>query len=311
ENIVYALDSASGAIVWERKFPPTVEPSQPASGSCPNNVNATPVIDRQAGIFYFLSNDGTLRGLALADGEDRMAPSDFVTPYSHNGSLNLINGVIYTPSSRGCGAVVSSIMGMDVRNPNHAFFRFFPSTGKASGPWGRGGVVLSPAGIVAQTADGAYDPAGGRFGNSFVGLTEDLRLNDSYTPANEHYLNVKDFDLGSASPVVFDFEKWTLVAGAAKEGAIYLLDSLNLGGADHRAPLYLSPRYGNDALTFGFAGVWGSLSTFIDARGERWVLVPMYGPPAKDTAPSFSLTDGAVVNGSIMAFKVKVQDGKP
>jgi outer membrane protein assembly factor BamB len=311
ENNVYALDSDNGVVVWERQFPSKIEPSQPASGACPNNLNATPVIDRQSGILYFLSNDGKLRGLALADGEDRMAPSEIVTPYSRNWSLNLIDGIVYTSSSRGCGAAVSSITGMDVRSPNHPVYRFFPSTGKASGPWGRGGVVLSPAGIVAQTADGAYDPAGGRFGNSFVGLARDLRLIDSYTPANEGYLNSKDFDLGSASPVVFDFEKWTLVAGAAKEGAVYLLDSLDLGGAGHRTPLYLSPRYGNDALLFGFNGVWGSLSTFVDAQGERWVLVPMLGPPAKDTAPSFGITDGPVVNGSIMAFKVKVQDGKP
>ncbi len=180
ENNVYGLDADSGAVIWERKYPSKIEPSQPANGTCPNNVNATPVIDRQSGVLYFLSNDGKLRGLALADGEERMAPAEFVAPYSRNWSLNLVDGVVYTSSSRGCSGAISSIMGMDVRDPSHTIHRFFPSTGKASGPWGRGGVVLGPAGIVAQTADGAYDPAGGRFGNTFVGLTPDLRLNDSH-----------------------------------------------------------------------------------------------------------------------------------
>ncbi|MEP6537612.1 MAG: PQQ-binding-like beta-propeller repeat protein [Bryobacteraceae bacterium] len=311
ENNVYALDANTGAQFWERKFPTDVKPPQPASGMCPNNLNATPVIDKQNGIIYVLMNDGKLRGLGLADGDDRMAPTDFTAPYSRNWSLNLMNGMVYTSSSRGCGGAISVISAMDVTRPSHAVARFYPSTGKASGPWGRGGIVHTPTGVVAQTADGVYDPASGRFGNTFVGLTKDLRLNDSYTPANYDYLNSKDFDLGSASPTVFSFGKWTLVAGAAKEGVVYLLDAANLGGANHQTPLYVSPRYGNDALLFGFNGVWGALSTWVDAKGERWVLVPMSGPPAKDTAPSFKYSYGPVLNGSVMAFQVKVQKGKP
>jgi hypothetical protein len=165
--------------------------------------------------------------------------------------------------------------------------------------------------VIAQTADGAYDPASGRFGNTFLGFTKDLRLTDSYTPANQDYLNRKDFDLGSASPTVFPFERWTLVAAAAREGVVYLLDAANLGGDDHRTPLYMSPRFGNDALTFGFNGVWGSLSNFADAKGRRWVLVPMSGPPAKKSASTFRMSNGTVVNGSIMAFEVKADKGKP
>ncbi len=311
ENNLYALDAETGAPLWERKFPNTMKPAQPASGNCPNNLNANPVVDKQSGIIYVLTNDGRLRGLGLADGDDRMPPSDFVTPYSRNWSLNLIDGLIYTSSSRGCGGAISSIAAIDVTKPNHPVMKFYPSTGKASGPWGRGGIIRSPGGVVAQTADGAYDPASGRFGNTFVSLTKDLRLTDSYTPANWDYLNRKDFDLGSASPTVFQYEKWTLVAGAAKEGVVYLLDASDLGGLNHQTPLYVSPRYGNDALTFGFTGVWGSLSTWVDAKGQRWVLVPMEGPPAKDTIGSFKMSDGPVVNGNIMAFQVKTEKGKP
>ena len=112
--------------------------------------------------------------------------------------------------------------------------------------------------VVAQTADGAYDTAGGRFGNTILGLTRKLRLTDSYTPANWDYLNRKDFDLGVTSPTVFDFHRWTLVATAAKEGVIYLLDAQSLGGDNHMTPLYGSPRFGDDALLFGYNGVWGS-----------------------------------------------------
>jgi outer membrane protein assembly factor BamB len=311
ENNVYALDADTGATVWARKFPNTIKPVQPANGACPNNLNATPVIDKQSGILYVPMNDGKLRGLGLADGDDRIAPAEFVTPYSRNWSLNLVDGVIYTSSSRGCGGAISGIFAIDVRSPNHPVSRFFTSAGKAAGPWGRGGIVHSPFGVIAQTADGPYDPASGRFGDSILSLARDLRLMDSFTPANEDELDRKDFDLGAASPTVFPFQKWTLIAAASKEGVVYLLDAKSPGGPDHRIPIYTSPRYGNDSRTFGFNGVWGSVSTFEDAQGQRFLLVPMEGPPAKDTASVFNPDHGKVVNGSIMAFHVKVEQGKP
>lgn len=311
ENNVYALDADSGTEIWARKFPGAGKPPLPPSGNCPANLNATPVIDKEHSILYVLTNDGKLRGLGLSDGEDQMVATEFTSPYSRNWSLNLVDGMIYTSASRGCGDAISSISAMDVSKPGHPVVRFYPSTGKASGPWGRGGIVRIPTGMIAQTADGSYDPASGRFGNTFLGLTKDLRLTDSYTPANWDYLNRKDFDLGAASPTVFQFDKWTLVAAAAKEGVVYLLDAANLGGTNHQTPLYVSPRYGNDDLTFGYNGVWGSLSTWVDASGQRWLLVPMQGPPAKDTVSQFRLSDGKVVNGSVMAFRVKKENGKP
>jgi len=308
---VYAIDAATGALVWKREFPNQLKPGAPATGSCPNNLNATPVADKNAGLLYVLTNDGKLRTLGLADGDDRVAPAQFTEPYSRNWSLNLAGGYIYTSSSRGCGNAISSIEAIKVSDPARPITRFFQSTGKASGSWGRGGIVAGPSGVFAQTADGAYDPAAGRFGNSILEFTPDLRLIDSFTPANWEYLNRKDLDLGSASPVVFPFGDWTLVAAAAKEGVVYLLDAADLGGHDHHTPLYVSPRYGNDMVTFHYTGVWGAMSTFVDAKGDRWLLVPMQGPAAKATASGFPRSNGTVVNGSVMAFKVVLRGNRP
>ena len=135
----------------------------------------------------------------------------------------------------------------------------------------------------------ALDPASGRFGDTFLSFARDLRLADSYTPANEEELDRKDFDLGAASPQYFPFQRWTLVAGGAKEGVIYLMDAMNLGGPDHRKPLYVSPRFGDDARTFFFRQYWGSLSlsTFVK-MGNITYCNPIEGPPAKDQASAFS-----------------------
>ena len=62
----------------------------------------------------------------------------------HGWSLNLIDGMIYTSTARGCGSATSVISAIDVATPKHPVSKFYPSNGKASGPWGRGGIVRTP-----------------------------------------------------------------------------------------------------------------------------------------------------------------------
>ena len=102
DNTVYAINSETGEVAWQRRFPNTLTEPTRADYRCPNTQNATPVIDKEAGIIYVSMSDGKLRGLSLVDGKDRMPPADFTTPFARNWSLNLIDGVIYSPTARGC-----------------------------------------------------------------------------------------------------------------------------------------------------------------------------------------------------------------
>ena len=311
DNTLYAIDAAKGSVLWKRAYPNTAKPPVAPSGNCPNNMNATPVVDARGGVIYFLPNDGKLRGVSLSDGEDRFPATSIVPAYSRNFSLNLSEGRIFTSTTRGCGNAISEVVGIAVTGSEHPISHFYASTGKASGPWGRGGIVKSPFGWLVQTADGAYDPAGGRWGSSVVGLTNDGRVTDSFTPPNQEALDARDFDLGASSPVVFPFGDRTLVALAAKEGVIYLLDAKNLGGKDHRTALYTSARWSNDSMQFGMNGMWSVLSTYVDAQGKRWLLAPFSGPPAKDTVGLFKKSHGPSVNGQLMAFTVEGTGAKP
>lgn len=252
-----------------------------------------------------------LSRLSLSDGEDRFPATSIVPPYSRNFSLNLSEGRIFTSTARGCANAISEIVGISVKTPDHTISHFYTSPGKASGPWGRGGIVRTPFGWLAQTADGPYDPAAGRWGSSIVGLNMQGLVTDSFTPPNQEEIDARDFDLGSSSPVVFPFDDRTLVATAAKEGVIYLLDAKNLGGKDHRTSLYTSPRWSNDAMAFGMNGMWSVMSTFLDAQGKRWLLAPFYGPAAKDTAGLFPKSHGPTVNGELMAFTVEGTGARP
>ena len=311
DNTVYAIDSATGKVAWQRAFPNPLKPRAPATWLCSNSQNATPVVDKEAGIIYVSTSDGKLRGLNLADGADRMSAVDFTTPFARNWSLNLVDGIIYSSSARGCGDTIAHFTAIDVKDPAHRKVENFTSGGRPGGAWGRGGLVRGPRGMYTQTADGPYDPAGGIWGETVMYLNfKDLRLLDSYTPTNWKALNAKDQDLGSASPVVFPFEKWTLLASAAKESVITLLDDEDLGGQfDHHTPLYQTPRWGNDGLLLAGQGVWGALSTWQDGQGRRWLLLPMWGPPSKD-APAFQTSYGPAPEGSIMAFEVRLNDAK-
>jgi outer membrane protein assembly factor BamB len=322
DNAVYAIDSETGEVAWQRRFPNTLAAPTKADYRCPNTQNSTPVIDKVAGTIYVSMSDGKLRGLSLVDGEDRMQPAVFTSPFARNWSLNLIDGVIYSPTARGCADTPTRFTALDLKDPVRRTLDFFTSAGvppnsrnreDPSGAWGRGGLVLGPKGIYAQTADGPYDPASGQFGETVVAVSlKNFRLVDSYTPANWEYLNKKDLDIGSVSPVIFSFDKWTLVGSVGKESAIALLDANNLGGPDHHTPLYLSPRWGNDEEMLHDRGVWGSMATWHDSEGRRLLFMPMQGPRSK-AAPEFKYSYGNADQGSIMAFEVRMDadSGKP
>jgi outer membrane protein assembly factor BamB len=204
---------------------------------------------------------------------------------------------------------------MDVSDLAHPqLIRFYTSGNKYSGPWGRGGVARGTDGtVIAQTADGIYDPAAGDFGETVLKLApKATRLLDSFTPSNWQYLNAQDLDFGSASPDVFTFQNRTLVAVAGKEGVLYLLDGADLGGRpNHSTPLYKSPQLGNDAAEGRKPGqgVWGSITSYETPDRKRFLYVPMWGPPSKN-GPQFKSNGGPAPHGSIMAFQVTADGEK-
>lgn len=88
----------------------------------------------------------------------------------------MIDGVIYSPTARGCLNMQSHFTALDVRDPARHPLEYYTNTGITSGAWERGGLVKGPKGILAQTADGPYDPASGKFGNSVVTVFQKDRI---------------------------------------------------------------------------------------------------------------------------------------
>jgi len=317
DDTLTALDAGSGDIVWQKHFANPLKPLRPMVINCSNTEQATPTIDKAKAIIYFTTSDGKLRGAKLGDGAEAITPTDMVQPFSRNWSLNLVDNVVYTTTARGCGGSpaepveIGSVVAMDVSDPAHpAISRFYTSKGRPAGPWGASGVAWGPQGIYVSTADGPNNPGSGIYGDMVLAIRPHAwGLNDSFTPSHWRYVNARDLDFGSGGVILFPFGKRNMLATASKESVIYLLDANNLGGVDHMTGLYQSPRWGNDTQDFQNMGVWGSLATAQNDKGERWIYTPMWGPVGK-TAPKFANTNGEVVNGSVMAFKVVEDAGK-
>jgi outer membrane protein assembly factor BamB len=309
---VFAYEAETGEILWTYTIESFVESKKnvyvfQGTFLCPNGITATPVIDKRSEMLYVLGPDGMLYGLDLGSGSVRYGPIQFVAPFSKNWSLSLADGKVYTTLSQGCGNGLSGFYSIDVSDLHRPLIeQGLLSNTNTAGIWGRGGPVIGTNGrVYGGTGDGGFDPAAGDYSNTIVAASlESLKVVDYYVPPNWSYLNRKDFDLGSASPVFFGWRNRYLLAHGAKEGVVYLMDADSLGSKDHQTALYTSPRLGNDAAECcSGMGIWGGLSTARDGDGQTWVYVPMGGPPAAN-GPTFPVMSGDTSRGSIMAFRV-------
>jgi hypothetical protein len=201
------------------------------------------------------------------------------------------------------------MIAIDLKNPAHPVTRFFTSPGRPGGAWTRAGMVWAFDSFFVQTADGGWDPAKGLWAQTLLRLSpKTLEVQDYFTPPNLEEINAKDLDFASGGTIAFTVANRPLLVSAGKDGTVYLHDARSLGGADHRTPL-ASLKAGNDEMSYASTGVWGAPATMVNARNDRWVYLPMWGPPSKSV--TFAKQNGAAPHGSIMAFQVALDRGQP
>ncbi|HKE24180.1 MAG TPA: PQQ-binding-like beta-propeller repeat protein [Bryobacteraceae bacterium] len=313
---VYAIDVETGQLLWKKHFVSTWTPP-PTGGRgggilCPGGITATPVIGPAATsgkyTIYTASWDGMLHQLNVADGEDVAPPKKFMPPNGKPYALNLWHNVIYTHTAQGCGGNPNIVYSYDLATDKVGTWG--PSGG---GMWGRTGPAISDDGTMyTGTGDGRWDPENGIYGNGIIGIkqnpeTKSLELDDYYGPSNAEWLVKRDLDM-QVTPAIFHYKGHELMVDAGKECRMYLMDTKSIGGDDHRTPLYRSPLICNEEVNFASAGIWGSLASWEDAKGTRWVLTPIWGP--KHSAFKAPIEYGTVKYGAIVAFKVEEKGGK-
>jgi len=312
---IYAIDVEKGDLIWKKHFqsiwtPPPAR--RPLDILCPGGLTATPVIGptNTPGKYtiYAASWDGMLHRLNVADGEEVAPPAKFMPPNGKPYALNLVNNVIYTHTAQGCGGNPNMVYSYDLAT--NKVGSWGPAGG---GMWGRTGPAISANGTMyTGTGDGRWDPENGVYGNGIIGVKQDpvtksLELVDYYGPSNAEWLFKRDLDM-QVTPAIFNYKGRELMVDAGKECRTYLMDTEAIGGDDHRTPLYRSPLLCNEDVNFASAGIWGSMASWEDSKGTRWVLTSFWGP--KHSAFKAPVEYGEVKYGAIAAFKVEEKDGK-
>ena len=303
-NHVFAVDAATGKLVWQKTLQSYVNAKAESFYLCPNAVNATPVIDRKQNLIFVLANDGRVFGLDLGTGATRFGPFQLVPPFAKTWSLNLYGGFIYTTTSQGCGGDRSGIYSMQVSDASH-HVTYEALVG--AGMWDRGGPAIGDhGGLYVTTGDGPFNPSTGDYGSTFLAAsTPDLNLTDYYSPLNWNEMNKKDLDLPSGGLLWFGYKNYHLIVGGGKESALYLLNADTLGSEDHQTALSVSPIVGNEAKVLEEKGIWGAPALWRDEEGQAWIYTTLWGEPLKEGIRG-ATQNGSAPHGSVLAFKVEM-----
>lgn len=310
-NDVYAIDADSGTVVWQKMLKwESALPREPGEGEgfiCTNALSATPVVspaNSPGRRLYVLASDGYLHIMDLTSGEETDAPIQVLSrPYGKPYALNLVGNVIYTTTGQGCGGVHNALYAINLQNR-----KVTESSPPQAGLWGVAGPAVGQDGtIYFESGDGPYDPAAGKLATSVEAFTfsgDRLTLKDYYTPSNHVWLSRRDLDM-NVTPVVFPYKGRDVLVGSGKEGRYFLLDSKSLGGADHITPLFRSDLLSNKNVNFQTEGTWGSLASWEQKDGTRWVL----GSTGGEVAVAFPKSYGPTPHGGIIALKLTEKNG--
>jgi outer membrane protein assembly factor BamB len=261
KNFVYALDADTGAQIWRTSLgAPVPLAALPCGNINPLGVTGTPTIDPATGIVYleaYVQTSGNgprhkVFGLSLAtgnlasgwpvdvkDGLDQLRRGFNNRPQGQRSALTLVNGKLYVPYAGhffDCGAYNGMVVGLDLAKPG--VFGFWSTEIAGGGSWGQSGVAFDGASMFVTTGNTFSSPnsswGGGeaviRLPPTLVNPTQDA---DFFAPANWHYLDQNDLDLGGTSAIPIDATVTPRVLALGKDGDAYLLNRENLGGIGH------------------------------------------------------------------------------
>lgn len=257
-NLVYALDAASGAVVWRKSLgKPAPRASLPCGNIEPLGVTGTPAIDPRSQAVYLdamvAAADGPrhmLFGLSLRDGavlpgwpvdvaKALGAQGKTFIPADQNqrGGVTILGDRLYVPygghfgdCGRFRGWVVSVALGEPARVSS------WSTRAAGGGIWAPGGIVSDGHALYLSTGN-TMDASQWGDGEAVIRLGLDLAYAGKprayFSPADWRELDEQDLDLGGTNPVLVDLpgaRPAELVVGLGKDGNAYVLDRADLGG---------------------------------------------------------------------------------
>ncbi|MGH7057159.1 MAG: hypothetical protein ACREFZ_04650 [Acetobacteraceae bacterium] len=260
QDVVYALDARTGAVIWKRVLgAPAPRDSLPCGNIDPTGITGAPAIDASRRVLYLdamvkppggASPQHEIFALGLKNGSVAGGwPVDvakaiavmgkkFVAPdQGERGALTVVGGKVFVPYAGhfgDCAFYHGWVVGVDEASPTHV--SAWSTRGRGGGIWGQGGVVSDGRALFVATGNtmGARTWADGeaviRLGLalSFTGKSQDF-----FSPKNWRQLDARDLDLGGTSPVLVELPGGVgsgFILQLGKDGNAYLLRRSNLGG---------------------------------------------------------------------------------
>jgi outer membrane protein assembly factor BamB len=236
---IYALDAASGRVVWRTNLgDPVPRSSLPCGNIDPTGITGTPVVDTSSGILYTVAFEAPGRhelvALSIADGSIQFRrPADpvGVDPLVHQqrAALTISGDRVYWAFGGlfgDCGDYHGVVAGLGLDGSGPMVSYRVPS-GRAAGIWAPPGPAVDTDGDLFVATGNSFSASSFDGGNAVIELSPKLRPIDQWAPANWLELNRGDVDLGSFAPRLLP---GGLVFQSGKEGVGYLLRRDRLGG---------------------------------------------------------------------------------
>jgi outer membrane protein assembly factor BamB len=232
-------------------------------------------------LVYALSGDGMLHMMHVSNGADYKPSMKFLPPGANAQGLIVIDNVAYVGVTGNCGEASNGVWALDMGSGQVMTWKA-DITGLAGPAFDGDGTLYVTTG------------SGGELPNSLVALEpKTLSVKAWYNTGNQEF---------TSSPVIFEYKGKTLIAATTKDGRMHLLDTENLGGADHKTALFTSPASSKTGAMG--PGAPEALASWQNRSGARWVLAPVAGSQATDLG-----FKSAAPNGAVVAWKLVEQNG--
>ncbi|HEY7387188.1 MAG TPA: hypothetical protein VH640_01680, partial [Bryobacteraceae bacterium] len=316
-------------------------------------ITSTPVIDAQSGTIYVVAmtkESGNyvqrLHALDVTTGAEKPGSPVVIQAsvpgtgeggttvifqpraYKQRPGLLSLNGVVYTLWSSHCdiGTYHGWIIGYDAHSLQQVTVYNDTPNGNEASFWNGGAApaVDAAGNMYVVAANGSTDfssPTNPDLGESYIRLTTNggLAVADYFTPFNFAQLNSADADTGSAGVALLGDEAGSaahphLMAGAGKEGRIYLLDRDDLGKFNSAGdtqiiqsiPNALGGLFGNPAyfnLRLYFCGAGDPLEAF-PVSNARMATTPQSQSPTAFQFPGCvpTISANGTSNGIVWAI---------
>ncbi|GAC1570657.1 MAG: hypothetical protein NVS3B20_02350 [Polyangiales bacterium] len=293
QDTVYALDAATGAILWQSSLgTPVSRTDLPCGNIDPVGITGTPVIDASSRTLFVnaMTNDGgvikhLIYALSIDDGSTRTgwpvevgasATSNGVTfdaaVQNQRGALLIVGSTLYVPYGGhfgDCGDYRGWVVAVPLSDPSS--LTAWATRAKGAGIWAPGGLSSDGASIFAATGNG-FGSATWNDGEAIVRLDADATFSqntlDYFSPTDWKSLDASDSDLGGSGPVLIDVPSATpsqLAVSLGKNGKAYLVDRNNLGGV---SDALASKKVSTDRIINAAAAYTAGANTYVAFRGK-------------------------------------------